>query len=72
MIESQALLTLCDLLSTIDLCDLFLQEFVTFLADGDDLLPRSAKCSDGLQNLLGDLGSALVLCEGVGVTESVV
>ena len=66
------MLTLCDLLSTVDFCDLFLQEFVTSLADGDDLLPSSAKCSDGLQNLLGDLSSALVLCEGVRVTEGVV
>lgn len=65
-------LTLYDLLSTVDLCDLLLQELVTSLADCDDLLSGSAKSSNGLQDLLGDLSSALVLGEGIRVIESVV
>jgi hypothetical protein len=60
------------LLSSVDLGDLLVQELVTLLADGHDLLASNAELGDLIQNLLGDLGGTLVLCEGVGVVQGVI
>lgn len=64
--------TLANLLSSVDLGNLLLQELVTLLADAHDLVTLNAQSSDGLENLLGDLRCRLVLCEGVWVGEGVV
>lgn len=64
--------TLCNLLSSVDLGNLFIQKLVTLLADGDDLLSSNTKCRNSLQTLLGDNGSALVLGKSIGIAQGVV
>lgn len=65
-------LTLLNLLSTPDLGNLLLEELVTLLADVNNLLASDAKVLDSSQDLLGDLGSGLVLGQGVRVVEGVI
>lgn len=60
------------LLSSIDLGDLLVQELVALLADGHDLLASNAELGHLSQNLLGDLGGTLVLCEGIRVVQGVI
>lgn len=67
-----ALRTLCDLLSSVDLSNLLVQQLVALLANGHDLLASNAELGDRIQNLLGDLGGTLVLCEGIGVVQGVI
>ena len=67
-----AVCTLVDLLSAVDLGNLFLDELVALLADGDDLLAGNAELGNLGEDLLGDLGGGLVLGEGVGVVEGVI
>lgn len=64
--------TLRDLLSSVDLCNLLLQELVALLADAHDLVTLDAQRGDGLKDLLGDLGGSLVLGESIWVGEGVV
>lgn len=64
--------TLLNLLATPDLGNLFLEKLVTLLANVNDLLAGNAEVLDSSQNLLGDLGSSLVLGKGVGVVEGVI
>ena len=59
--------TLCDLLSSEYLRNLFLQELVALLADLYNLLTGDAQASNGLEDLLGDDRGTLVLCEGIRV-----
>lgn len=70
--DSGNLLTLCDLLSSIHLSNLFLQQLVSFLADSDDLLPSDTHSGNLLEDLLGDDGGTLVFCEGIRVVQGVV
>ena len=67
-----AVCTLVDLLSAVDLGNLFLNEFVALLADGDDLLAGDTELGNLGEDLLGDLGGGLVLGEGVRVVEGVI
>lgn len=64
--------TLVDLLSTVDLGELLLDELVTLLADGDNLLARLDELGNRSQDLLRDLSGGLVLGESIGVVEGVV
>ena len=64
--------TLVDLLSAVDLGNLFLNELVALLADGDNLLAGDTELGNLGEDLLGDLGGGLVLGEGVGVVERVI
>jgi len=61
-----------DLLATVDLGKLLLDELVALLADGDDLLASNAELGDLSKDLLGDLSSSLVLGESIGVVEGVI
>jgi hypothetical protein len=61
-----------DLLAAVDLGKLLLDELVTLLADGDNLLAGGNELGDLSKDLLRDLSSGLVLGEGVGVVEGVV
>ena len=65
-------LTLGDLLSAVDLCDLLLEELVTLLADVYDLLASNAELGDGLEDLVGDNTGILVLGQGVWVVEGII
>ena len=65
-------LTLGDLLSAVDLCDLLLEELVTLLTDLYDLLASNAELGDGLKDLVGDNTSILVLGQGVWVVEGII
>ena len=56
----------------IDLSDLFFDDLVSLLADGDDLLAGDAELRDGGKNLLRDGGCSLPFCEVVWVRQSVV
>lgn len=60
------------LFSSVDLGDLLVQELVALLADGHDLLASDAELGNLIQNLLGDLGGTLVLCEGIRVVQGVI
>ena len=60
------------LLSPVDLGDLLVQELVALLADGHDLLASDAELGNLIQNLLGDLGGTLILCESIRVIQSVI
>lgn len=64
--------TLRYFLSSIDLRNLLVQQLVTLLADGNNLLASYTQRGDGLEHLLGDLSSALVFGKGIGVGKSVV
>ena len=70
--KAEAVPTLADLLSPVDLGNLLFNESVALLADGDNLLARHTKLRDSSKHLFRDLRSSLVLGEGVGVVESVV
>lgn len=72
MKESDCCSTLLDLLAAVDLGHLLLDELVALLANLDDLLAGDAEVLDSSQNPLRDLGSRLVLGQGVGVVEGVV
>lgn len=61
-----------DLLSSVHLGNLFLDELVSLLADIDNLGARNDELGYLSKNLLRDLSSGLVLCEGIGVGESVI
>lgn len=64
--------TLGDLLSTVYLGDLLLEELVALLADVDDLLARDAELGHGSQDLLADLGGGLVLGQSIRVGQGVI
>lgn len=64
--------TLGDLLASVDLGDLLLDQLVALLADVDDLGAGDDELGHLGQDLLGDLSSGLVLGEGVGVIQRVV
>lgn len=64
--------TFLDFLATVDLGHLLFEEFVSLLADVDDLLSGEAEVFDSSQNLLRDLGSSLVFGQGIGVVKGVV
>ncbi len=66
------LLTLGELLSSVHLCDLLLEDLVTLLADVYDLGASNAELGDGLEGLVGDHTSIFVLGQGVWVGESVI
>ena len=71
-IEREYSHTLRNLLSTVYLINLFLQDLVTLLTDSDDLFTSNTQLGYGFQDLLGDSGGILVLCKGVWVVESVI
>ncbi len=60
------------LLSSVDLGDFLVQELVALLADSHDLLASNAELGHLSQNLLGDLGGTLVLCECIRVVQGVI
>lgn len=60
------------LFSSVDFGDLVVQELVALLADGHDLLASDAELGNLIQNLLGDLGGTLILCESIRVIQSVI
>ena len=60
------------LFSSVDFGDLLVQELVALLADGHDLLASDAELGNLIQNLLGDLGGTLILCESIRVIQSVI
>lgn len=64
--------TLDNLLALVDLGGGLLHELVTLLANLYDLCAFDAKGLDGLEDLLGNGASILVLGEDVWVVESVV
>lgn len=64
--------TLCDLLSSVNLGNLLLEELVSLLADVYDLLTSNAELGDGIEDLVGDNTSILILGKGVWVGEGVV
>lgn len=66
------ILTLEDLLSTVDLGKLLFKQLVTLLADIDNLCARHAELRHSSQNLLGDLGRGLILGESIRVVEGVI
>lgn len=70
--EDSSTRTLGDLLSTVDLADLLLNQLVALVADVDNLGASNAELGDLGQDLLRDLSSGLVLGEGVGVVEGVI
>jgi len=61
-----------DLLSSVDLGDLLLDELVSLLADVYDLGAGNTESGNILQDLLGDLRGGLVLGKSVGVVEGIV
>lgn len=65
-------ITLGDLLPTVNLGHLLLNELVTLLTDLSDLLAGDTEVLDCGQNLLGYLGSGLVLGQSVRVVQRVV
>lgn len=64
--------TLGNLLATVDLGDLFLDELVTGLADLDNLCAGDAELGDLGEDLFRDLTGSLVLGQSIGVVEGVV
>jgi hypothetical protein len=64
--------TLVDLLSSVNLGNLFFDQLVTLLADVDDLGARDDELGHLSKNLLGDLSGGLVLGEGIWVSQRVV
>lgn len=64
--------TLGDLLASVDLGDLLLEQLVAGLADLDILGARDDKLGHLGQDLLGDLSGGLVLGESIGVAQRVV
>lgn len=64
--------TLGDLLSSVDLGDLFLDQLITLLADFDNLCAGNNQLGHLSKNLLGNLGRRLVLGQSIGVVEGVV
>lgn len=64
--------TLVDLLSSVDLGDLFLDELVSLLADIDNFGSRNDELGNLGKNLLRDLSSGLVLGEGIWVSQRVI
>ena len=64
--------TLGDLLSSVNLCNLLLEDLVSLLADVYDLLTSNAELGDGLEDLVRDGASILVLGKGIWVGESVI
>lgn len=64
--------TLVDLLSSIDLANLLLDQLITLLADLDNFGARDDQLGDLGENLLGDLGSCLVLGKGIWVSQRVI
>lgn len=64
--------TLVDLLSSVNLSNLFFDQLVTLLADVDDLGARDDELGDLSKNLLGDLSGGLVLGKGIWVSQRVV
>ncbi len=72
MSTTHSFLTLVALLDTPDLGDLFLDELVALVADGNDLLASYAELGDFSQNLLRDLGRRFVFGERIRIVQSVV
>ena len=70
--RNKQLQTLGNLLSSVDLADLLLEELVTLLADLYDLGIDMAQCGYRFENLLGDLGSSLILGKSIWVGKSVI
>jgi hypothetical protein len=66
------ILTLDNLLSTVDLGKLLFKQLVTLLADIDNLCAGHAELRHSGQDLFGDLGRGLVLGESIRVVEGVV
>lgn len=66
------ILTLDNLLSTVDLGNLLLEQLVALLADIDNLCAGHAELRHSGQDLFGDLGRGLVLGESIRVVEGVV
>ena len=56
----------------IHLAHLFLDNLVTLLADGNDLLAGHTELRDGRENLLGDGSCRLPFCKVVRVTQGIV
>jgi hypothetical protein len=64
--------TLVDTLAAEDLGDLLLDQLISLLTDGHDLLPSDAELGNLGQDLLGDLPCSLILGEGVRVVEGII
>jgi hypothetical protein len=64
--------TLVNLLSSVDLGDLFLDELVSLLADIDNLGSRNDELGNLSKNLLRDLSGGLVFGEGIWVGQRVI
>lgn len=57
---------------TVDLSNFFLNELVSLLADGDDLLAGNAELRNGSKNLLGDRSGGFPFCKVVWVRQGVI
>lgn len=64
--------TLGNLLSSVDLCDLLLEQLVTLLADLYDLLASYTELGDSLQDPVGNGTSILVLGKSIWVVKRVI
>jgi hypothetical protein len=64
--------TLGNLLSSVDLCDLLLEQLVALLAYSYDLLASDAELGDGLKDPVGDDACILVLGESIWVVQGII
>jgi hypothetical protein len=64
--------TLGNLLSSVDLCDLLVEQLITLLAHFYDLRASNAELGNGLKDLVGDGTCILVLGESIWVVQGVI
>lgn len=64
--------TLGNLLSSVDLCDLLLEQLVALLADVYDLLASYTELGDGLEDPVRNGSSILVLGKSIWVVKRVI
>lgn len=64
--------TLGNLLSSVDLCDLLLEQLITLLADRYDLLASYTELGDSLENPVRNGSGILVLGKSIWVVKRVI
>jgi hypothetical protein len=60
------------LLSLVDFCYLFIEQFISFFADCEDLSPFNTPVRHSFEDLVGDLRRSFVLGERIWVRQAVV
>ena len=64
--------TLGNLLSSVDLCDLLIEQLITLLADVYNLLASYAELGDSLEDLVRNRSGILVLGKSIRVVKRVI